>query len=95
MNFMHLVQNLLWTNECMKHFATKIDHSLHMRLRLFAAHTNSTVAEAGARAMASGIPHWVGAVPPSEARAMARANTAQDDGAQGDNGEVFDPIIGE
>lgn len=54
-----------------KQFNTRIDESLDLKLRLYAAHLLTTKAEAGARAMSQGIPTWVMAVPPSVARAMA------------------------
>ena len=53
-----------------KQFNTRIDESLALKIRIYSAHLGCTQAEAGARAMAQGIPTWVMAVPPSVARAM-------------------------
>lgn len=61
-----------------KQFNTRIDESLDLKLRLYAAHLSTTKAEAGARAMAQGIPTWVMAVPPSVARAMGDALPVDD-----------------
>ncbi|MEN9674449.1 MAG: hypothetical protein RIS76_345 [Verrucomicrobiota bacterium] len=55
----------------MKNFNTRIDQALNIRLSLYAIHLRSTKAEAGAKAMAQGIPAWVTAVPPSVAKEMA------------------------
>lgn len=54
-----------------KRFTCEINPALDIRLSVWAAHLQTTKADAGARAMAQGIPDWVMAVPPSEARRMA------------------------
>ena len=57
----------------MKHLTLQIDDDLDLKLRLYAAHTNATKAEAAGRALSEGIPSWVVASTPDAETAKARS----------------------
>lgn len=64
-------------NSAMKNFSCRIDTVLDLKLSMYAIHLGKTKGETGAIAMTQGIPAWIMALPPSEARALADASTQE------------------